>query len=90
MFDGLQPYGLYPARVFCPQDSPGKNTGVTSHDPPPGDLPDPGVEPVLQADNLPIEPPGMPRVPVKHILFTFTTVIPATSLHLNNQKGCYD
>ena len=32
--------------------------------PPPGDLPDPGVEfrsPALQADSLPSEPPGMPR-----------------------------
>ena len=73
-----------------PQDSPGKDTGVNCHGPSPGDLPDPGVEPALQVDNLPIEPPGKPRVPAKHILFTFTTVIPATSPHLNNQKGCYD
>ena len=31
--------------------------------PPPGDLPDPGIEPrspVLQADSLPTEPPGNP------------------------------
>ena len=34
--------------------------------PPPGDLPDPGIEPVspeslaLQADSLPLEPQGMP------------------------------
>ena len=32
--------------------------------PPPGDLPDPGIEPrcpTLQADSLPSEPPGKPR-----------------------------
>ena len=26
----LQPHGLQPARLFCPWDSPGKNTGVGS------------------------------------------------------------
>ena len=26
--DSLQPYGLQPARLLCPWDSPGKNTGV--------------------------------------------------------------
>ena len=26
--NSLQPHGLYPARLFCPWDSPGKNTGV--------------------------------------------------------------
>ena len=33
--------------------------------PPPGDLPDPGIEPVspeLQVDSLPTEPPGKPQV----------------------------
>ena len=27
----LQPYGLQPMRLFCPWDSPGKNTGVGCH-----------------------------------------------------------
>ena len=27
----LQPHGLNPARLFCPWDSPGKNTGVDWH-----------------------------------------------------------
>ena len=27
----LQPHGLYPARLLCPWDSPGKNTGVGCH-----------------------------------------------------------
>ena len=34
-----------PARLFCPWDSPGKNTGVGCHAPPPGDLPDPRIKP---------------------------------------------
>ena len=29
--DSLQPHRLYPARLLCPRDSPGKNTGVDSH-----------------------------------------------------------
>ena len=31
MSDSLQPYGLEPARLLCPWDSPGKNTGVGCH-----------------------------------------------------------
>ena len=33
-----------PARLLCPWDSPGKNTGVECS--PPGDLPDPGIKPM--------------------------------------------
>ena len=29
--NSLQPHGLEPARLLCPRDSPGKNTGVGSH-----------------------------------------------------------
>ena len=29
--DSLQPYGPWPARLLCPWDSPGKNTGVGCH-----------------------------------------------------------
>ena len=28
MSDSMRPYGLQPTRFLCPQDSPGKNTGV--------------------------------------------------------------
>ena len=31
MSDSLQPHGLQPARLFCPWNSPGKNTGVNCH-----------------------------------------------------------
>ena len=29
--DSLRPHGLYPTRLLCPWDSPGKNTGASSH-----------------------------------------------------------
>ena len=31
MSDSLQPHGLEPARLLCPWDSLGKNTGVGCH-----------------------------------------------------------
>ena len=31
MSDSLQPDGLYPAKLLCPWDFPGKNTGVGSY-----------------------------------------------------------
>ena len=31
MSDSLRPYGLQPARLLSPWDSPGKNTGVGNH-----------------------------------------------------------
>ena len=31
MSDSLPPYGLWPTRLFYPQDSPGKNTGMLCH-----------------------------------------------------------
>ena len=31
MSDSLPPQGLQPNRLLCPQDSPGKNTGVGCH-----------------------------------------------------------
>ena len=53
----LPPRGLQPARLLCPRDFPGKNTGVG------WDLPDPEIEPgspALQADSLSSKPPGKP------------------------------
>ena len=46
MSDSLQ---LWPARLLCPWNFPGKNTGVGYHwsglpFPSPGDLPDPGIK----------------------------------------------
>ena len=52
------------ARLLCPWDSPGKNTGVSFHA---LLLPDPGIEsrfPALRADSLPLVPPGTPLISV--------------------------
>ena len=51
----LWPHGLQPARLLCPWDPPGKNTGVGCHALLQGHLPDSGTEPThsaLQADAL--------------------------------------
>ena len=41
----LRPHGLYPARLLCPRDFPGKNGKSGLPFPSQGDLPDPGIEP---------------------------------------------
>ena len=60
----LQLHGLLPTRLFCPWDSPGKDTGVSSHsllqkifwhrD---------QTHPTLQSDTLLSEPPGKRKEP---------------------------
>ena len=55
--DFLQPHRLWPTRILCPWDSPGKKTRVGLPCPPPGDLPNPG-SPALEAESLPAELPG--------------------------------
>ena len=52
-------------------NSPGKNTGVGSHFPSPGDLLDPGIEPrspTSQADSLPSEPPEKAIITLRETL----------------------
>ena len=41
--DSLPPHELQPSRLLCPWNSPGRNMGVGSHFPLPGDLPNPGL-----------------------------------------------
>ena len=51
----------------CPWNFSGKNTGVGCHFPPPGDLPNPGIEPVSpesparHADSSRAKPSGKPK-----------------------------
>ena len=57
----MQLHGLGPARLLCPWDSPGKNTGVGCLFLLQGNFLEPGIKlgsPTLQADFLPSEPPG--------------------------------
>ena len=61
----------WPARLLCPWDSPGKNTGVDWHILLQGNLPDPGIKagsPALQVDSLLSEPPGEPSPQTSHII----------------------
>ena len=63
MSGSLRPHGLQPARLHCPWgfSRQGYCSGLPC--PPPGDLPNPGIEPrspALQGDSLLSEPPGKP------------------------------
>ena len=88
MSDSLRPFGLQPARLLCPWDSPGKNTGVGCHALLQGIFPTQGWYPRLfcllpwHAGSLPLVPPGSP------IEFLFIDVI---SLHLSTlfSAVCY-
>ena len=60
----LWPHGLQPARLLCPWRFSSQEHWSGLSCPPPGDLPNPGIEPrssTLQADSLPSEPPGKPK-----------------------------
>ena len=61
----LQPYGLEPARLLCPWDSSGKNTGVGCCALLQGIFPAQGSNSHLlhwQAGSLPLAPPGKPHI----------------------------
>ena len=64
--DSLGPLRLQPARLLCPRDSPGKNTGVGCHALLQGMFPSQGSNlPLLhllhwQVGSLPLAPPGKP------------------------------
>ena len=63
VYDSVRPYGLYPARLFCPWNFPDKNTGVGSHSLLQRIFPTQGLNhslPALQVDSLLSEPPGKP------------------------------
>ena len=47
MSDSLRPHGLQPTMLLCPQNSPGKNTGVDSHSILQGIFPTQGLNPGL-------------------------------------------
>ena len=57
--NSLQPHGLWPTRLLCPWDCPGKDIGVGCHFFLQGNLPELGIElrsPALQVDALPSDP----------------------------------
>ena len=64
MSNSLRPHGLQPARLLCPWGFSRQEYWSGLPCPPPGDLPNPGIEPrfpALQADCLPSERPGKPN-----------------------------
>ena len=65
----VRPYGLSPARLFCPWDSPRWKYWSGLPCPPPEDLPNPGIKPVAspassasQVNYLPLSHPGRPGI----------------------------
>ena len=67
MSDFLWPHGLWPARLLCPWDSPGKNTGKGSHTLLQGIFPtqwsnQSPVSPALAGGLLPLSHLGSPHV----------------------------
>ena len=63
--ESLWPHGLQPSRLLCPWDFPGKDTGVGCHFFLQGIFPIQGSEPgspALQADSLPTELQGKPKL----------------------------
>ena len=58
--DSLRPLRLWPARLLCPWDFPGKNTGVGSYILLQVIFLTQGRSPALQADSLPSEPAREP------------------------------
>ena len=65
MSDSLQHHGLWPARLLCPWDSPGKNTGVGCHFLPQGIFPTQRLNPHLlhwQVDSLPLSHQGSMKI----------------------------
>ena len=64
LFDSLLPHGLQPARLLCPWNFPGKNTGVGCHFLPQGIFLAQGLNPQLlhwQVGSLPLCHLGGPR-----------------------------
>ena len=60
----LWPHGLQPVRLLCPWGFSRQEYRSGLPCPPPGDLPNPGIEPkspAFQVDSLPSEPPGKPK-----------------------------
>ena len=67
--NSLRPYGLQPARLLSMQEY---WSGLPCL--PPGDLLDPGIEPVspeLQADSLPLSHRGSPKKNIKYVINNF-------------------
>ena len=55
--------------------------------PPPGDLPDPEIEPgspAFQADSIPLEPPGKPKLPEAYDLSSWNLIVPLVQSQISS------
>ena len=96
--DSLQPHVLQPIRLLCPWGYSRQGYWSRLPRPPPGDLPNPGMEPrspALQTDSLLSEPPGKPSFTISSVqslshvrLFaTPWTAACQASLSINNYQS---
>ena len=91
MSDYLQPHGLHPTRLLCPWGFSRQEYWSGLPCPPPGDLPNPGIDPrspALQVASLPSEPPGKPKNTGVGSLSLLQGIFPTQELnrHLLNCK----
>ena len=87
MSDSFRPHGLQLTRLLCPWGFSRQEYWSGLPCPPPGDLPNPGIEPrspPLQADSLLTEPTGKPT---KKLLSPASLCIPKTDKHWALQRA---
>ena len=93
VFNSSQPHGLSPARLLCPWNSPGKNTGVGCHSLLLGTFPTQGANcslPHCRQILYHLSHQGSPDVSnisfYKHLLFLHLPMLSVLSIHL---WGCH-
>ena len=77
-------HGLQPTRLLCPWRFSSQEYWSGWPCPPPGDLPNPGIEPespTLQVDSLPSESPGEPKNAGVGRLFLLQGIFPTQELN---------
>ena len=86
--DSLWPPGWQPARLLCPWGFSRQEYWSELPCPPPGDLPNPGIELgslALQEDSLPVEPAGKPTVYVGCIFYVYLKFKEILVICVNNK-----
>ena len=90
--NSLRPHGLKPARLLCPWNFPGRNTGVGCHSLLQGIFPTQGLNPRLgcllhqQVDSLPLS--HFSLIQNKCLLLQSSTVKATDSPHLLKMESC--
>ena len=89
----LQPHGLQPARFLCPWGFSRQEYWSGLSCPPPGELPNPGIElrsPALQVDSLLSESPGKPKNTGMGSLSILQGIFPMQESNrgVSNEKAC--